>query len=126
MSFPLLLGPGGHVLGVIAGHGIDDFGGGPQGVEHRAGAAATAADQTDLDFALPARRMDGPQERKVGGRRGAGKGQRRTPEESSPGNSGTVVAWLRIHGSCSRQVVAQKAQAGVETALGDCPLIVGF
>ena len=39
----------GHVLGVIAGRGIDDLGGGAQRIEHRAGPPAAAADQADLD-----------------------------------------------------------------------------
>ena len=48
----LALGPGtrGGVLGVISGRGIDDVGGGAQGVEHRAGAAPAAADQADFDL----------------------------------------------------------------------------
>ena len=50
MFFVCDLAPCGHVLGVVAGRGIDDLGGRAQGIEHRAGAAAAAADQADPDL----------------------------------------------------------------------------
>ena len=49
MFFCFTAAPLGHVLGVIAGLGIDDLGGGAQGVEHRPRAPSAAADQADLD-----------------------------------------------------------------------------
>ena len=56
-------GPLGDVLGVVALRRIDDLGGGAERVEDRAGAAAAAADQADLDLRVlgrPPGRPSGP------------------------------------------------------------------